>query len=441
MKDNKKSLPLQFQGHNIYYGWVILIAGSLGVVMSIPGQTMGISVFTEHLINSLGVGRLELSMAYMFGTLGSALILPIAGRFLDKFGPRLIGTLACFFLAIFMILIAKSPYLTRTLVSFTNLPRETIALSICFLGFLGVRHFGQGQLTMASRTMMARWFERRRGFVLGISGVFVAFGFGLAPLILTSLINSFEWQNALYILSAASILMGFIAWIFYRSSPEDCGVIIDGGSRATNINTQPALDVEDYSFTSREALRTNAFWIFNFGMVSQALLFTAITFHMSDIAKLSSISNEKAFSLFLPVAIVSTIADLVGGYFSDRINLKFLLTIMQTGLFLGLGSLLFFENEVGFYMTSIGLGISNGLFSLLMGAAWPKLFGRKFLGSISGINMGFIVAGSALGPYIFSLGKHFSGTYTAAIIISASLPLTVAIASIFIKNPEKFTNA
>lgn len=32
-----------------FYGWVVVVASTIGVVMSIPGQTMGVSVFTDPL--------------------------------------------------------------------------------------------------------------------------------------------------------------------------------------------------------------------------------------------------------------------------------------------------------------------------------------------------------------------------------------------------------
>jgi hypothetical protein len=36
-----------------FYGWVIVAAGTLGVVFSIPGQTMGFTVFSDILIREL----------------------------------------------------------------------------------------------------------------------------------------------------------------------------------------------------------------------------------------------------------------------------------------------------------------------------------------------------------------------------------------------------
>jgi len=54
-----------------FYGWVILVAGTIGILMSIPGQTMGVSVFTENLLADLDIERNNLSLAYLVGTLGS----------------------------------------------------------------------------------------------------------------------------------------------------------------------------------------------------------------------------------------------------------------------------------------------------------------------------------------------------------------------------------
>jgi hypothetical protein len=34
----------------VFYGWVILVVTTIGILMSIPGQTAGVSVFTDHLL-------------------------------------------------------------------------------------------------------------------------------------------------------------------------------------------------------------------------------------------------------------------------------------------------------------------------------------------------------------------------------------------------------
>ena len=46
-----------------FYGWIVVIFGTLGMLFSISGQTMGVGVFTESLLNVLTLSRLELAKA------------------------------------------------------------------------------------------------------------------------------------------------------------------------------------------------------------------------------------------------------------------------------------------------------------------------------------------------------------------------------------------
>lgn len=430
------NLPLALHKKGFYYGYVVLAAGTLGVVASVPGQTMGVSVFTEHIIKALKIDRTQLSMMYMFGTLTSSFLLPYAGRLLDKLGSRIVGVAATLGLGLFLSLLATSPALARALSSLAGTDYVWAALLMAYVSFLGIRHFGQGQLTMASRTMMGRWFEKRRGLMLGISGTFVAFAFGVSPLVLTWLIETYNWQNALYVLTGASLIMAAVFALLFRRSPEHCGLAVDGGLVAdeNSKNTFPELKS---SYTAGQAKRSLAFWVFNMGMVSQATIITAVTFHMSHLGKLAGLTSVKAYSVFLPVSVLATATELMAGYLSDRLPLKYLLAVMQAALALALLGLQFYGTTWGFALAALGFGISGGHFALLMGAAWPKLFGRLHLGAITGVVTACMVAGSALGPYLFSLGQSFAGDYSGAIYVSMAIPASVFAASFFANNPRR----
>ncbi len=403
--------------------------------MSVPGQTMGVSVYTNHLLRNLPVDRVQLSMAYMFGTLGSAALLPMVGRLLDRFGARRMGTVAALGLALALMYLAAVPRLLRLLVAATGLPARWLAFLLLFAGFLGVRHFGQGQLTVISRTMIGRWFERHRGLVFGISGLFVAFGFGVTPLVLNRLIGTVGWKHSLLVLAGILLGMALLAWITFRNAPEECGLRIDGLDAAA-ATVEQQLHPEP-GYTSRQAMRTPAFWIFNCGFMWQAMMISAITFHMGRLAQLDAMTAAHAFSVFLPVAAVSTTCDLLCGVLSDRVPLKYLLAFMQFGLCLGLVGLEHYGSSVGFALAAIGLGIGNGLYSLLTGAAWPKLFGRRHLGAIAGLSMGWIVAASAMGPFLFSVALSRTGTFHLALAISLAFPGSVFLASFFANPPKR----
>ena len=70
----------------IYYGWVILGAGTLGIIMTSPGQTFIVQAFIEEFIGDLGLSRTLVSTLYMIGTLANAALLQLIGigRMIDR---------------------------------------------------------------------------------------------------------------------------------------------------------------------------------------------------------------------------------------------------------------------------------------------------------------------------------------------------------------------
>ena len=92
--------PFDIRRVPFFYGWVILLLSTLGILVSIPGQTMGMAVFTDPLIDALGLSRTQLSVAYMVGTIGSSLFLTRAGRLYVRFGGRLMVAVSSLSLAL-----------------------------------------------------------------------------------------------------------------------------------------------------------------------------------------------------------------------------------------------------------------------------------------------------------------------------------------------------
>ncbi len=83
-------------------------------------------------------------------------------------------------------------------------------------------------------------------------------------------------------------------------------------------------------------------------------------------------------------------------------------------------------------------GLTSGAFRVLDTVVWAKYFGRLHLGSIRGAVMIGVVGGTALGPYPLGLSLDTLGNYTPALLV---LPLGIGVAALWIKRPEKQTNA
>ena len=98
--------PFDVRRLPFYYGWVIWGFSALGILISIPGQTMGMAVFTDYLIEALHLSRTQLSMAYLIGTVGSSLFLTRAGRWYDRLGGRVTMAAASAGLAIMVLFLS-----------------------------------------------------------------------------------------------------------------------------------------------------------------------------------------------------------------------------------------------------------------------------------------------------------------------------------------------
>ena len=421
-----------------FYGWVILAAAVVGTLMSMPGQTMGVGVFTDFLIEATGLNRLRLSTAYMFGTIASSLVLPFSGRLLDAKGSRFVVILAAAGLGSSLILLGKIEGILKGLLDlFSLLSQPVVSFLLMVVVFALMRQFGQGLMTLSSRTMLSKWFERKRGLTTGISGVFISFGFSSSPMFLNWMITRSGWQSASFQLAfITGLLMAIFGWIFYRDNPEECGLMMDGvvvTAGDDNSNNTQRWPEPEIPVPVTQVRRSYVFWTFNAGLGLHALIVTALTFHMASLGEVAGLDRAQVFSLFLPISVVSVSTNLAAGWLSDRIQLKYLLMAKMVALFIGTISMLFIGSMLGKIGLAVGIGMSGGLFACLAAVTWPRYFGRKYLGAIAGLNMATLVFGSAIGPALFGFSQSFFTSYDSAVWLSAVGPVIVLAASFFIK--------
>jgi MFS family permease len=435
LKEKLNNFPFNPAKTPFFYGWVILFVSTIGVLVSAPGQTMGVSTFTDYLLENIGINRDQISTAYMFGTIASSFVLTYAGKLYDKYGARWISMATSLLLAFVLVLLSQSDRIIKSLVSETSGVYAGVAISILMLFFFMLRFSGQGVLTMVSRNMLMKWFVARRGFVNGISSVFVSLGFSMAPLTFDMLIQSTSWRNA-WLLMALSIGVFFILFVFlfFRDNPEDLGLVADGKKHA---NKEGDVIIKPFKqFSLKEARAGFTFWLFAISLSIYTLYITGFTFHLVSLFGEAGISREKALAIFIPVSFISVSFALIGGWISDKIKLQYLLYLMLFGEILALFTLANIDEGIYYYGFIIGNGIVSGVYNVLMAVTWPRFYGRENLGRITGFVMALIVFGSALGPIVFSISFSQYGTYSYGIYLLLTIVILLAAFSFKVKNPQ-----
>lgn len=413
--------PFDIRRLPFYYGWLIWVFSTLGVLCSIPGQTMGMAVFTDHLIEALHLSRTQLSMAYLVGTVASSLFLTRAGRWYDQLGGRVTVSLASGGLAVMILFISVTDSLAA---SFGG--SALISFILITLGYFGVRFLGQGVLTSSSINVLLVWFEQRRGLMSSARGVFVSFGFSIAPLALAGLIALGGWHEALWSLAIICLVFAGLAFIFLRDNPESCGVLVDGHTHEDQVpaaNNQP-------SATLAQARRTPIFWLATLSLGMHSMLGTAVTFHVVSVFAEAGRSQTEAFAYFLPTAIFATVTNLMCGWLADNRSLKLFMIIMLSGFVIAAMGLLNLQHDWGYAALVVGFGVGGGIWSLVSNLVFIRNFGPLHLGEITGLCSSIMVFASAIGPALFSLGFDYFGSYAApqwACIVALILLLAFAI--------------
>lgn len=421
-----------------FYGWIIVVVATLGIIASMPGQTMGVSVFTPKLEAAMRLSRTQLSLAYAIGTITSGLLLTKGGRLVDRFGVRIMMMLASSCLAVSLLILSMCDRISDTIESVVGSALHVVvAMCVSTVGFFLIRFWGQGMMAMVARVMVGKWFQRRRGLAVGLSGVFASFGFSTSPLFLNMLVEAFGWRNAYGVLAAlVGGGMGLVAWIFYRERPEDFGLLKDGRDYSA-VDAEKQTDaVVQRDFTLSEARRSFEFWLYSFGLGTHGMIITGFTFHMIAIGNAAELPEGRILTIFLPMSVISVVSNLTGGWISDKTKLKYLLMVQQTGIAVGTVGLALLSLPVGPVMTIAGFGVAGGLFGCLVGVTYPRFFGLLHLGAISGQNMSVMVLMSALGPIIFAVSQSISGSFMPGILLCVVLPVITLMATFPSGNPQ-----
>lgn len=410
-----------------YYGWIILAVAGLASFTSAPGQTYTFAVFLDSFIEDLSISSTYVSTLYLFGSLTAAGMIIFVGRYLDRFGPRVM-------LVAVTVLIGGGAMLLSQVTTVWQL----------FIGIAVMRTMGQGALSLIPATMVSVWFVRKRAMALAIMALGGATAAGVFPIYGATLIDAYGWRTAwIAIAITVWVLLIIPALLFVRRSPESVGLLPDGVKPGTRQATVPRTGRNaetSTAWTLREAMHGRALWLLVSAGVAQSLIGTGVMFHQVQIMTDKGLSPSVAAGVFGVTAPAMLTGQFISGYLAGRFPERYLIAIGQG--FIVVSILLLFNISAAWqaYLYGAVLGLSMGFLMNSMQSVWPAYFGRKHLGSIRGItNFGTMTA-AAIGPLPLAASFDLSGSYTAGLIIYMTLPPLCAAAALAAGNPGEPTS-
>lgn len=417
-----------------FYGYVVLVIGSIGVYCSIPGQTIGVSVFTDPVKDALGLSRNQFSNAYMIGTIVSSLVIGRAGVWFDTYGARYVAFFAALVLAIALFLCSWSVHMSDFVKDLLNQDTWVIPFVIMTVLFFILRFAGQGVLTMASRNVIMIWFDKHRGKVNAFSSVALSFGFSSSPIWVDALIESSGWQGAWQYLGFGLLILSVFIFIFYKDKPEVYGLLPDGAKVLERAEEE--IRPNRKQFTLKEAKGTRAFWMYGLILAFNSFFVTGLTFHIVSIFESEGFPKEEAIAIFLPASVVAVSISTIANFLSDYLQLRLYLYLMILGGIVASVGFLNLSTSAGIPLLVVGFGMMSGFFAVLNTIAWPRFYGRDHLGAITGKVMSFLILASALAPSVFSLCFSTFGSYQLLGWLGLAFLVFLVLGSVKAYNPQ-----
>jgi MFS family permease len=302
---------------DLHWAWVVApvtfvtLVGS-AAFRSVPGVLM------DPLHMEYGWSHGTISLAVSVNMVLFGLISPFAAALMDRFGIRPVVTGA-------LVLISLGSGLTVFMTAAWQ-------LVVCWGVLVGV---GAGSMSMAFvATVVNRWFVARRGLVSGILTAGNATG-QLVFLPLVAWITTHHgWRTAALTTAAAALAVVPLIVFLMRNHPADLGLQAYGATpeepgppphQGSGSSATRALRV------LRDATRVPAFWLLVGGFaICGATTNGLIATHFIPAAMDHGMPPTTAASLLALVGLFDVAGTIASGWFTDRVDPRFLLLTYYT---------------------------------------------------------------------------------------------------------------
>jgi len=423
---------------SIYYGWVIVIVGFLAHIASAFSISSTLSVFLKPLSADLGISRGTFSLIRSGEILIGAAAAPVVGTLMDRFGGRWLMAAGGLISGAGFICLGQA----RDFIQFMLVRWLLISPGDSLMG------------SMVINVSIARWFVRMRGRALAIAGM----GHGLAkvcmPVMAATLMIYVGWRGSWVVFGVFALLLVVVpAVLFMRRSPEEMGLLPDGGlvevreavARPQKRRYAKRTGADNVEWGRREALRTPVFWLIasTFGVAQIGV--TGLNLHVFSYVTDLGHPTLVAASVMSIIAVMQFSTPIVWGMLADRMDNGILnmakCALQGAGLLLALSLPGMAPLYAGFFIYGIGMGGT----AILAETIWADFFGRISLGKIRG--MGSLVTNlfSAGGPPFFGLLFDYTESYYLSFSIFIGMLFTSAVLSLCLrpptKRPEAFSRA
>ncbi|WP_261536257.1 MFS transporter [Burkholderia multivorans] len=286
-------------------GWPQLFAAVLGLAIGVIGLgTYNLGLFVTDLGHAIGLTKAQYGFGFTACTIGLTVGLIGWDRAIARIGVKRGIALSAIGLALSFVCLGL----------FTTTPARYIFFAAC-LGF-----FGAATSAMTFAQTVSAWFDKSRGFALGLTQLGLGGAGAIIPPIIGGVIRSHGWEAG-YMALAGLAFIGAPLALFLVRMPD-----AKQGSRRVEKRTSMAADPAELTRLFATARKGLTFWVLLFGMAATALSLIGTMQFLVPMMQALGATPQHAAGLLSLVGIGSICARLLFGWLSDYIHAPFLMS-------------------------------------------------------------------------------------------------------------------
>lgn len=383
-------------------GWRNLLAATIGIGLGIASYTPVSSLFLHALETEFGWSKGAAAGALIALPI-TALVLPLAGWLIDRFGVRLVSAVSA----------------STSVASYLWLSRMGGGVKEFYAALLVLNVLGCATGPVAYTRLVAAQFRANRGLALAIAQFGIAFIGVVMPWSIGMVIGAHGWRGG---------------YVFFA------GVAAAGGLCAQAL-MQPAgqagLAEASHGMRVRQGVASAGFWLLG----SAVFAVSAAAFGL--VAQFQSVLADRQIGLQSATLLLSLLAGsvmvsrLIVGRLLDRFNPARTSAVVMALAAIGAALLLF--GPTGLAATALATALiacSIGAELDLMSFFCVRLFGLRHYAAIYGLLSTFFYIGIAAGGIGYGVIRQTSGSYESAVLGSTLLLITAAVLFLLLGRQE-----
>jgi MFS family permease len=399
-------------GKKKFHGWVVAAACFL-MMFTIGGLiNMTFSLYTIPVTKSLGVSR----TAFTFCVSLRSIVLCVFSLFYSLLAARF---------GIRKLMAAGCALVTAALIAF--------AAGNIWLFYIGGILQGIGYsltMTLPLSVVVANWFVKKRGTVLGV--VYAASGAGgvLFSPVAGVMIEKLGWQVSFLISAAVCAAVSIPSLILMKAHPSEMGQTALGEEEEAKSSADET--AVSSGLTTAEAIRTPSFWLFVAVFVFSGMSICAA--YMNAAPHFVDVGFDPIFVSGVIIVIYYfslAIGKVAMGYINDRFGILAVNNIAGITSIIAFIMFLFSDKSspVLAIVSVIFLGIGSTHLSVPMPLMAGKLFGQRDFAAINGIALAISTFAMAVGGPLSNYTFDVTGSYKFSFVYHIFLVIGMLAAS------------